>query len=799
MGESRFILPPLFIKCQIYALIFLLGLTFSLFLLKIKPRSGSLKLSYKVEDRRCTVERVVILSEVGWDTAYFNPVAYRNLLAYLKLVPPTGILIDGALTRLDRPEVLNDALTYWTMSKAEALVEDSKIPNNEQMARMLDTQLGILDRRLRELRAAVPHAQIVLSIDSDDLQFTVSAILNELLTQKQKKLNRKMSDLRQKKDKVKNQLATERKRLQRGKGSDALVRSHEAELARVSERMKETVEEMSLYREKKTRPIHQQLTAEVVAKMYGQFQEVCDRYGVELIKRPEVLTFGELTIDFAHSRYATWTPARSRAGQILKAMQGKKPKAEVVLESGHSGHGYKQYQKLQTGLAETNFQNAGHYDPVVNDAHVTLVLALPFEDQAKIAEFMMGGQPMRLAAGKPIGSRNYAAFQRYKNDSVSGLTVITKDGQVGTEWVQYQNFLDGSVLHQPKTYHLIAASSDEHIASPEENALARDGFLQFYRDILRHPILFRGRPAFAAGYINGGDVGEANSDKWQHRYGWKKDPRELLEENIRLLQGFNPQNEDQLVQLAFKMTGDAMQGGVESMQAVMERVANYWMSFLQVTLAHSSLRFAHAAVVGNHTDDILRRLGLRESDFFVQRLRQIGVEVLEVGKPLIPKNPRVAIGGYSSARILQLPDYGLDIKGKPLFGPINLLIQHDPKGTDHEGLIGAGKNVGADVALAGHTHDNWLRCFKTGENTFSVAYRLATLQTVTPTEKFYASSVPRTQGAHLLVMPARGDFSEKVLPVSFLSEIGRKHWRTLAKAPRPKTPKVKGRKASAQK
>ncbi|MCX6778840.1 MAG: hypothetical protein NTU97_01250 [Candidatus Magasanikbacteria bacterium] len=321
--------------------------------------------------------------------------------------------------------------------------------------------------------------------------------------------------------------------------------------------------------------------------------------------------------------------------------------------------------------------------------------------------------------------------------------------------------------------------------------MVRDGFLQFYRALLKVPVLFRGRPALAAGYIDGGDVGEANSDKWKHRYGWKKDPRQLLTEYIRLLKDFDPTNPDQLMALSIKLAGDAMQGGVESMQAVLERVADYWMDFLQLSLAHSKLRFVHASVAGNHVDDILQRLGLRESDFFLQRLRALGIEALEVVKPEIPKNPRVALGGYSLARILQLPEYGLDIKGKPLFGPINLLIQHDPKGTGHEGLIGAGKNVHADVALAGHTHDNWLDCFRTGDNTFSVAYRLATLQTVTPTEKFYASSVPRTQGAHLLVMPMRGDFSEKVLPVNFLAEIGRKHWRTLAKSSRKRPVKSK--------
>ena len=123
---------------------------------------------------------------------------------------------------------------------------------------------------------------------------------------------------------------------------------------------------------------------------------------------------------------------------------------------------------------------------------------------------------------------------------------------------------------------------------------------------------------------------------------------------------------------------------------------------------------------------------------------------------------------------MNIADYGLDINGEPIFGPINLLVQHDPKGGGVNGLVGAGKNSNADLALGAHTHENWLRLYKTRDNEFSVAYRLATLQTVSPTEKYYASSLPRTQAAHCLVMPMSGDFSELAIPAGFLASIGRK-------------------------
>jgi hypothetical protein len=166
---------------------------------------------------------------------------------------------------------------------------------------------------------------------------------------------------------------------------------------------------------------------------------------------------------------------------------------------------------------------------------------------------------------------------------------------------------------------------------------------------------------------------------------------------------------------------------------------------------------------------------LRESDFFAQRLKARGIGTYEVGKPGQPyglSDARVFLGGYSNARVLNIPDYGLDIDGNVLFGPINLVVQHDPKGSRAEGVTGAGKSCGADVSLAGHTHDNFLRLYRREDNVFGVAYKLATMQGVSPTEKYYANSVPRTQASHCLVMPMQGDFSEKAVPIARLQELG---------------------------
>jgi hypothetical protein len=114
-----------------------------------------------------------------------------------------------------------------------------------------------------------------------------------------------------------------------------------------------------------------------------------------------------------------------------------------------------------------------------------------------------------------------------------------------------------------------------------------------------------------------------------------------------------------------------------------------------------------------------------------------------------------------------------------MFGPINLILQHDPKGSWMEGVIGAGRSACADVALAGHTHDNKMKLYRRADNDFGVAYRIATLQGVTPTEKYY-SSLPRTQAAHVLVMSSPGDFGEQAVTAAELARIGRESLEMMA-------------------
>ena len=739
--------------------------------------------------------RVYVLSEMGFDTDYFNPAAYNNLLRMIGQDDDvTGIIVDGAITRLDRPEFLNDYLTYWNSDEAECRAETEAIPNREQYRVMMNKQMRILRHRLTQLRERAPDAQVVLSVDSDDTQFSISAIVNEILIRKGMELGETADRLKEERKSTigrrRDAMATldglyggSKRVRQRRARLKSQIEGYDSDILRLEDSIESTLQERALFREKKVRPAHQYFTNLFMQETYQIYAEMCRELGVTFVAKPSVLTFGDLVVDYAHSRHDTWGVLKTRDKRFQVGMHGKMADIlaqdvvpDVILESGHSGIGWKQLQKAYDENAETNFEGQGDYDPTTADGHLTLVLALPFEDQARVRKFMVGNKPARMSGGKPMGTRKHACVDRYKNDGVSGVTIITRDsnGIVGTEWMQYGNFLPGVSRRKPSRYGIIAMSSDEHIASPEENIMARDGWSELVTRIMSEPVMFRGRPAIGMGYVNAGDVGEANSRKWQHRYQHKKSPAQTLEENIELLARINQGDPADVNVALMRLMQQSLGGSVESMSDVLERVADYLGGFVHAGLQHSELKHACTFVTGNHTDDVMRDLGLRETDFLVQRLKATGVPIYQVGvNEGKQEDARIFFGGYSNARVIHLEDYGISTTGKALFGPLSMVVQHDPKGSGSKGIVGMGKNANADLAIAGHTHETYVRLYRTADNEFGVAYRVATLQGVSPTEKFYASSHTRTQAAHLVVMPKAGDFSEKSIPSTYLSGVGR--------------------------
>ena len=756
-----------------------------------------------------TATTVYFLSEIGYDKEIFNPLAYDTALKFVETDPETkGVIIDGVLTRLDRPEILNDALTYWEQPDEVCSKAMKEIHNIEQYQHMAKMQEQILENKLGELRRRLPNAEIYLSVTTDDLQFTLSARLNELLFRKVATLDDRIVKYKENKSQKKADIKRWKSEFKsaEGTGRDNLasrIKRAEAAIVKYDTQIGDLKTEKELYRVKKIRAEHQRQTRELVDDTFEEYQKICDKHRIKLLKEEEIICIGDLNIDYSHSRHATWGPIKTRDKALLSSTHGKmdnyqkrqrkklleeftdasKHGIDVLAESGHHGLGYKQLQKTRDIPAETNFENQAKYDPEVGSDHITVVTVLPFEDQEKISKYKKGKRSHRMSGGKPVGTRKHHLFDRDNNDGVTGLTFIRKNdkGIIGTGWVQYQHFIDGTALKlaKLKEYAVAHAVSDDHFASPEENWTLRDGVCRMHEKGLIEPDSFRGKPAYIKGFIHGGDVSESNSRKWDHRYHHKVNPQEVIKQVLAMVPNIDTKSEEDVKKLTLMVANIARSGSVENMAIIMDWVAEHLERLYDLTVKHSNQKHALVAVTGNHADGVLRDLGIRETDFFRQRLKGRKIDTYQVGETnyfsaLENPNIRAFLGGYSNARIINIPEYGITVKGDAPSGKVNLLIQHDPKGSGFNGLIGAGKKVNADVSLAGHTHENWAKIYRTEDNTFSVAYRMGASQGVSPTEKYYADGLPRTSCTHKLIMPGPGFFYEEAIPAPYVMAEGRK-------------------------
>ena len=78
-------------------------------------------------DTKKKTQRAYFFSEMGYDTHFFNKDAYENLLKFVERDPDEiMVVVDGALTRLDRPEVLNDRLTYLDKNDRKKVIKERK-------------------------------------------------------------------------------------------------------------------------------------------------------------------------------------------------------------------------------------------------------------------------------------------------------------------------------------------------------------------------------------------------------------------------------------------------------------------------------------------------------------------------------------------------------------------------------------------------------------------------------------------------------------------------------------------------
>ncbi len=768
---------------------------------------------------------VAFLSEIGYDTDYFDDCAYATLVASLSTYPGlTGIVLDGALTRLDRPEYLNQALTYWvgtTIEEAKSLM--ARVPSHEHGAEMLDKQLAILSDRLAELRQAMPDVQIVYSFHDDDLQHTVSTLMNQLMLAHVKSLvtNIRMyeADIKQRKETCSAAKET-LSHLDGVSGKDASrdrknakkrLKTNEAGIDRLRGQIEQVRIEQQYFRENKTRALHQVMTRDFMQNLFARVQEICTRHQVILVTHDALLRFGGLTFLYGHSGHKTWGVIKGRRDNLREGVQNimraffENPEAlyataahdpqvtalhdilradglDAVVESGHSGGPFTSVHKCETLPEEMNFRNAGVFDAKVSERYIRVLSVMPFESRQKLGAYVHGQQAVRLSGGKPGGSRSSRAIERYHASVPAGLTLLTKgmSGRTGVHWIRYADFAQGTGIH-PLT-QAVASSSDEHIGGPTYMPLILEGWVNLLTRLAAadEGFPFLTQTAHLAGVILPGDQIDANTNGWPYaREKMNHNPVQVQQDIIPMLvelqkmQG-DPEALAKMVNYIATLSGG---GTVESMRDILDWATDYMWRILKAVLPKTMLQFALIRIPGNHTGSALARLGMNSNCFLEQRLKVAEIPYYLVGRPdLIAPDERdtarVFLGGFGISLVGAIENYGRAADGSTLFGPIKLSINHNPKGPDMYGLISAGRGTGADVVVAGHTHEFHVVPYLSGKDHVGFAVRVCTLTGVTDVELYYAGALLRVQGALLMSMPAPGQFAEEFIFVHKLREEG---------------------------
>ncbi|MBI4133246.1 hypothetical protein HY478_01395, partial [Candidatus Uhrbacteria bacterium] len=490
-------------------------------------------------------DTVAVLTEMAFDAHFFDEGAWMNLLAFLKK-NPCGVIVDGALTRLDRPEILNDELTFWTKSEEECDVASGEVKNRERLQHMLGIQYRILAKRMKELRQALgPKAQIFLSMRGDDVHGSLSALLHEILLLRGDKCEEKIGELQQKRGALGKQakgLAKTKQNLAKGVKPGAKLSVKVARKLAVVEKelgnigaavgkldgeIAATKKEMQYAREPKAGPRHQCETRKLIEGFYASVGAICKSVGAEFTYEQKMLSFGDLRINWDHNgnekswgailrieeclvagTHGKMQRARSNVGVALKEFvrAAEKTHPDVILRGGHDGRCFWRMQRLKTTPDELNYKTQMLYDSERIDDCVTLVCAPPFENQERIGRFVKGAESVRMSGGKPLNTRSHEVFKRYSNGGVSGVLFFSKSkgapkGFVGMRCIQYYDFLTGAVLDQPSEFAAFSASADEHIGVREAEDMTRDGFVEMHKTYLTKPLVICGQRAVIKGYV----------------------------------------------------------------------------------------------------------------------------------------------------------------------------------------------------------------------------------------------------------------------------------------------------------
>jgi len=385
-----------------------------------------------------------------------------------------------------------------------------------------------------------------------------------------------------------------------------------------------------------------------------------------------------------------------------------------------------------------------------------------------------------MAGGIPINTRTHEVFKRYKNDCVSGLTILEKRGEdlIYCRGIDFDNFDTGSVLKQSKQLLTFSTSSDEHIGSKQQNQMAVHTFQALVEYIKENPLEIDGKLTDLATHIFAGDFGEADEIYWPFRDSYQPNPKEmkdlLRKELHSIVKLKDPAKMTEKIDQVLSYT---MAGSTASMDTLLDWITDYLLSYIQIMIKDNKHRWVTLIVPGNHVKDVLKKLGMEDHSRLRFVLKTLGIGYRRVGVDkhfdVLPEhqNPRVYFGGHQNARYLIVTDYGVDVNGKVLYGPYKLGVFHDPKGSGLKGLIGFLKSNGLHVAIAGHTHENEEQAVKISDNKSGFVMRVGPLQGVTPTELVY-SGIPRTHCAHLGFIHGEGDYATLAIPAYLLNNLG---------------------------
>ncbi|MDP3734364.1 MAG: hypothetical protein Q8R37_03975, partial [Nanoarchaeota archaeon] len=255
----------------------------------------------KVPESRMTIDdyftsdgavSVGFISEVYFNSRFFNEHDYRNLLQHFKDSGVKYIVMDGVASRIDRPEFLKEEVTYWGKDYEQCVIATKEIPNREQYQVLMNAAEHDFDHGLSLTKKVLPDVKIVVNIFDDDMAFSSSELEKEILVSAggakddiiqlkggvdfwKEEVRGFEEDLKQVKD-------LEGGWRKRGRAKDLINRKiarREHNIAMQKESIEEKEDAAAIFtRPKKARPIHQYTRGQIKDQILTNFQEICQKY-----------------------------------------------------------------------------------------------------------------------------------------------------------------------------------------------------------------------------------------------------------------------------------------------------------------------------------------------------------------------------------------------------------------------------------------------------------------------------------------------------------------------------------------